>query len=83
MSARVYSPGVATGLRLIFLCLNVGHELQGTTHRAVVSVSWPVRRPVQCRCAISIPGVSAGENNSDNISSSGCAGSSVGAISVR
>jgi len=43
----------------IFICLNVGHELQGI-HRAVVSVSRPVRRPVQCRCAISIPGVSAG-----------------------
>jgi len=48
-----------------------------------VSVSRPVRRPVQCRCAISIPGVSAGANNSDNISSSGCAGRSVGARPVR
>jgi len=32
----------STHLRLIILCLNVGHEL----HRAVVSVS----RPVQYRC---------------------------------
>jgi len=45
MSARVYSPGVATDLHLTFLCLNVGHELPGM--QAVVSVSRPVRLSVR------------------------------------
>jgi len=79
---RVSSP-LAYGLCLIFLCLNVGHELQGI-HQAVVSMHG--RCADRCnvdRCAISILGVSAGANNSDNISSSGCASSIVHVVQCR